>query len=140
MTGMITIHCVHCGAAAQVESTTVGQLVQCPQCGEPTPAAVAVPPTPAAPPPFSGPPFSGPPSSGVIGPSEAAAVPAVEALPRGRGERASPPATAATTPAANRSSGSRAERLAQQRRRNRLLALASGIVLLAATLLLLSIR
>lgn len=129
---MIPIRCTACGEAAQIDDAWLGQLVECPHCRQPTPAALT--PLPLAPPPP--PPSSGP--VAVADPSPAAAEPEVvraAKVPRPKAEPANP---APSSP--KRGPLTRAERQAIRRHRQMAIAIGGGVILVAALFALLSLR
>jgi hypothetical protein len=120
--GMIPIRCTACGEAAQIDETWLGQLVECPHCHQPTPAALA-------PLPPSGPPV--PP-------------PAMERVPRQEAADAviepKQPEPKPAEPPPKRASLTRAERLAIRRRRQLIVAFSGGVILVIALFALLALR
>jgi hypothetical protein len=128
--GMIPIRCTACGEAAQIDEAWLGQLVECPHCGEATPAA-------APPPPASAPPaVSAPPAPSRTGrfSDQSAAPPSIDP------QQSPPPKPQPATPAPKRPPLTRAERLAIRRRRQLVIACGGGVILLIALFTLLSLR
>jgi hypothetical protein len=119
--GMIPIRCIACGEAAQIDEAWLGQLVECPHCRQPTPAAAAPPQAPAAAPPPPSPP-----------PPQVESAPSPESPPTPKSEPAAAPA--------KRPPLTRAERQAIRRRRQTIVAFVSGLLLLVAFLVLMAIR